>query len=161
MRCYNCCQRWTNQIFPFKEDENTSRMDFIWYLLCSEHPSADFINFRSWNHNQEAKKKKKKERVMFFCQVFQSFWPPLQQSLSLSIASAACDQWSSLWIRFPSCRFMFIQAHRIKQFNWFFLSVTLLSFRTQNPPQVLNGFNRSTFFSAFPELIFKCQLQLW
>ena len=55
MCCCNCCNRWTYQIIKVKSGKN-SRTHFIWYLLCSEQPSACFMNIMKWNHVLEAKK---------------------------------------------------------------------------------------------------------
>ncbi len=51
----NRCKRLTYQILHLKVDKN-STTHFIWYLLCSEQPSACFMNIMKWNHVLEAKK---------------------------------------------------------------------------------------------------------
>ncbi len=55
MRCCNHCKRWTYQILKLKVDKN-SMNHFIWYLLCSEQPSACFLNIIKLNLVLEAKK---------------------------------------------------------------------------------------------------------
>ncbi len=39
MCCWNYCKRWTHQILKLEVDKNCTTL-FIWYLLCSEQPSA-------------------------------------------------------------------------------------------------------------------------
>ncbi len=55
MCCGNCCKRWTCQIWKLKVNK-TSTTHFIWYLLCSEQPSACFMNRMKLNNVLEAKK---------------------------------------------------------------------------------------------------------
>ncbi len=55
-KIFNCCKRWTYQILKLKVDKN-SMTHFIRYLLCSEQPSACFMNIMKLNHVLEAKKR--------------------------------------------------------------------------------------------------------
>lgn len=55
--CCNCCRRQTNLILKLN-GKNNRRTSFVWYLLCWEKPSAEFMhtvntkNIMSWRQNK-------------------------------------------------------------------------------------------------------------
>ncbi len=55
MCCCNYCKRWSYQIIKLNVNKK-SMTHYIWYVLCSEQPSACFMNIMKLNYVLEAKK---------------------------------------------------------------------------------------------------------
>lgn len=88
MCCCNCCKRWTYQILELKVDKN-SNTHFILYLLCSEKPSACFMNIMKWNHVLEA------TRRIWSCAAWICLCPAQRPRPPPSVG--ASSTWPNIW----------------------------------------------------------------